>query len=126
MTGASVTVIGADRVAATMHAFADDLRDLADTHERAGALLARAAAAGVRRRTGRLASSIAVTVTGTGPVISAGNAGVRYAGVIEGGWRAHGIEPQHYMSRAMRGELDGIVGTYVDAINQAAKQIKGA
>jgi hypothetical protein len=123
---ARVTVIGADRVASTMSAFADDLRDLADAHARAGALLARAAAANVRRRTGRLAGSIAVTVTADGPIITAGNSGVRYAGVIEGGWRAHGIEPQTYMGRAIRSQADDVVTTYADEIDRAARQIKGA
>jgi hypothetical protein len=126
MSAATVKVIGADRVAATMHDFADDLRDLSDAHDRAGALLVRAAQAGVRRRSGALGASIVATVTATGPTVTAGNSGVRYAGPIEGGWRAHGIEPQKYMSGALKSQHDGVIETYIDAVDKAAQQIKGA
>ena len=126
MTGARVTVVGADRVEATMHAFADDLRDLGDAHARAGALLARTAAGNVRRRTGAMAASINVQVSAQGPVITVGNSGVKYAGPIEGGWRAHGIEPQRFISRALDSESDRVVDTYVDAVDKAARQIRGA
>jgi len=126
MTPAAVTVIGADTVERTMHDFADALRDLAEPGRRAGAEVATAAAQNVRRRTGRLSGSIAVTVTADGPVITAGNAGVRYAGPIEGGWRAHGIEPQRYMARALESRSGAVVNHYADYVDKSARTIKGA
>lgn len=126
MTAASVTVVGADTVARTMHDFADDLRDLSVPNRRAGAEVATAAAQNVRRRTGRLAGSITATVTPDGPTITAGNAGVRYAGPIEGGWRRRNIMPQHYMRNAVQSRADAVVGHYADHVDHAARQIKGA
>lgn len=126
MTGARVTVVGADRVEATMHEFADELRDLGDAHARAGALIARTAAGNVRRRTGALAASIDVRVSAQGPTITAGAGGVRYAGPIEGGWRAHGIEPQRFMRRALDTESGRVVETYVQEIDKQAHKIRGA
>lgn len=124
--GASVTVIGADRVASTLHELADDLRHLDPAHHAAGNLIARQAAANVRRRTGALAASIAVTVGRDGPTVTAGNGGVRYAGPIEGGWRRHGIEPQRYMGRALTERRPDVVEEYVDAVTRAASHVKGA
>ena len=126
MTSAAVTVGGADQVARPLHPFADDKRDLAVPHRQAGGEIVTAAAQNVRRRTGRLAGSITATVGPDGPIITAGNAGVRYAGPIEGGWRRHGIEPQRYMSRALTGRADAVVNHYVDHIGKAARQVKGA
>lgn len=121
-----VAVEGADTVGRTMSDFADALRDLSVPHRRAGGEIATAAAQNVRRRTGRLAGSITVTVSADGPVITAGNGGVKYAGVIEGGWARHNIEPQHYMSRALESRAGAAVDQYVDYIGREARKIKGA
>lgn len=126
MTAAAVTVVGADQVARTLAGFADDLRDLSVPHRQAGAEIVTAAAQNVRRRTGALANSIVATVGPNGPTITAGNAGVKYAGPIEGGWRRHHIAPQRYMGRALTGRADAVVDHYVDHVAKAARQIKGA
>lgn len=125
MSGA-VTVVGADTVQRTMHGLADDIRDLAVPNRRAGAEIVTAAAGNVHRVTGRLAGSIVATVTGAGPVITAGNAGVPYAGPIEGGWRRRHITPQRYMARALASRADAAVGHYTEHVTRAARQVKGA
>lgn len=125
MAGA-VTVVGADRLARTFHEMADELRHLDDTHRRAGAELATAAAQNVHRVTGALAGSIKVTVTRDGPAVSAGNAQVRYAGPIEGGWRRRHITPQRYMGRALDSRSGAVIDEYERAVVHAARQVKGA
>lgn len=122
----AVTVVGADTVDRTLQAMADDIRDLSVPNRQAGAEIVTAAGQNVHRVTGRLASSIVATVTADGPVITAGNAGVRYAGPIEGGWRRRNIRPQRYMARAVESRADKVIDHYVDHVAKAARQVKGA
>jgi len=122
----AVVVVGADRLERTLQGLADDLRDLAGAHRRAGAELATTAAQNVHRVTGRLAGSITVTVGRDGPTITAGSSAVKYAGPIEGGWRRRGITPQRFMGRALAARTDDVIDEYVTAVTAATRQVKGA
>lgn len=52
------------------------------------------------KRTGRLAGNIRGNRARNKAVVSAGGVAVPYAGPINYGWRAHGIEPAGFMQKA--------------------------
>lgn len=118
----TVTVVGADRLARTLHAAADDLRDLSAAHRAAGDEVLRNTRLRARRRTGRLAASFTVTVADDGASVGSS---LVYAGVQEYGWRRRNISPSY----ALRGGLDAsvnAVGTiYLDAVEDAIGKVKG-
>ena len=119
----SVKVRGADEVARTLRAAADDLRNLDAVNREAGALVARTAQRGAPRRTGRLAASITVTA---GPERVAVATGVVYAGVQEGGWARRGIRGRHYMRTGLQANQDAVLALYERAAAAAAAQVRGA
>lgn len=61
--GTSVTVTGADQIAAAMRGLADDLTDFGDVNRQAAAALAAAASRRAPRRSGRLAGSFRPAAT---------------------------------------------------------------
>lgn len=120
----SVKVRGADEVARTLRAAADDLRALDAVNREAGALVARTAQRGAPRRTGRLASSITVSA---GPDrVAVATVGVVYAGVQEGGWARRGISGRHYMRTGLQANQDAVLALYERAAAAAADQVRGA
>lgn len=52
------------------------------------------------RRTGRLAGDVRGSRARNKAVVSAGRSAVPYAGAINYGWTAHGIQPAYFMQRA--------------------------
>lgn len=76
---------------------ADSLDDR-ETHEPAGQVALDRALGRVPRVSGDLADTIALEVRQDGSELIAGSPAVPYAGVIEYGWGAHGIEAQHYLA----------------------------
>lgn len=118
----SVKVRGADAVARTLRAAADDLRHLDAVNRAAGDLVARTAQRGAPHRTGALAASIRVT---PGPDRAAITTGVVYAGVQEGGWARRGIRGRHYMRTAVQAQQDAIVRLYEQAAAAATDRVRG-
>jgi hypothetical protein len=77
------------------------IRSVADVRPAARAVAVHAvvvARSKVPRRTGRLSGSIRADVGRNYSAVRAGNRSVPYAGVIERGWRRHGIEPDSYLA----------------------------
>lgn len=126
-SGKRVTVRGADRVAETLHGFAEDLADLDDVDARAAGVVVKSAQSYARRKTGRMAASIRPQVTAAGATVTAG-VGISspYPAVQEMGSRRRHITANRYMARAAETQERPVVDLYVAAIEKAAKQIEGA
>lgn len=77
----------------------EDLKDAFSEIARQGAVLASRYAP---KRTGRLAADVRGNRSYSRAVIAAGRVSVPYAGPINYGWAAHGIEPSGFMQRADR------------------------
>lgn len=97
-----VRVDGVPAVVAALRAIGVEVEDLKDGFSeiaRQGAVLASRYAP---KRTGRLAADVRGNRSRSKATITAGRVSVPYAGVINYGWRAHGIEPAGFMQRADR------------------------
>ena len=82
---------------------------------------ARLAAQYAPRRSGRLAGDIRGNRAKSKAVITAGRSSVPYAGPINYGWAAHGIEPSGFMQRADMALQPYSVDRLVDEINKAIR-----
>jgi HK97 gp10 family phage protein len=123
--GQGGTVHGADNVARTMRALADDVADLpAAVGPDAGSVIVRAAQGYAPRRTGLLRSSIQSVTSATGTVVTAG-VGITYAGVQEYGSKRRHIPAKLFMRRAYETQQRNIIDKYETAVNQAVDQVKG-
>lgn len=122
MTGGTVELVGGEQFARTMHTLADDLQRLDAAHRAAGAEVAAAAAGRARRRTGALAASFGPTVAAGGVTISSP---LRYAGVQEFGWAAHGITPSLALTSALADSAPAVESIYSAAVTAAVGQVRG-
>lgn len=111
MTEQVAKVRGADRLARTMHAAADDLETMDRGLEAYGRVLARAAQDRAPVRTGRLRDSIALR----GRAVSAT---VRYAAAQEA--------RRHYMARAVTATAADADQVFTRAAADITDKIKGA
>lgn len=119
--GLTVQVRGADTLARTAAAAADDLRDLAQVNRAAASAVA--SAARPPRRTGRLAASIGVQdVSATEATVGTS---IVYGAVIEYGWPAHGIEARYYLADAADASWQTVQNLYADAVDDAIRHVKG-
>jgi hypothetical protein len=89
-----------------------ELRDLSDTNREVAGAIVRAARP--PRRTGRLAGSL---YAAAGPDYAVAASDLVYAGVIHGGWRAHGIEPQPFLSDAADRVEPRVLDLYTDRLD---------
>lgn len=92
--GQSVEVIGADRLARTMRAAADDLARLERAGQSAARLVETRARGTAPKRTGRLASSLHSEVDGDTARV---RSDVVYAGVIHYGWSTRNIRAHPFL-----------------------------
>lgn len=126
-SGDRIRVRGADRVAATLHEFADDIGDLAATDARAAGIVVKAAQSYARRQTGRMAASITPEVTSAGATVTAGvGIGSPYPAVQEYGSTRRHITANRYMARAAETQEKPVIDLYDAAIDKAADKVKGA
>lgn len=129
----AVTVEGADRLAATLHAAADDLENLQSAHGDVAQLVLDRARSRVPIRSGRLAGSGRPDSTATESVVSFGGGGVRYAVPIHWGTGPRvGLRGPHNI-RATRFALSAAEETqprwenrYLDEIQTILSKVKGA
>lgn len=113
---AGITADGAAETAAKLDQLGDQLAELPGGDKLAAELEATARGA-APIRTGRLAGTIRATVAGASVTLRAG-AGLPYAGPIEGGWRAHNIEPAHFVRGALEMQQGGRAERTVDVAIQ--------
>ena len=117
----TVKVDGADTFARTARRAAAELRDLSDANAKIAAGIARAA--NPPRRSGRLAASLTPSATASDAEVSSS---LVYAGVIEGGWYAHGIEATRFLETAATGQQSPALDAYMAAVNDALAGVRGA
>jgi len=121
--GPSVTVVGEKRLAATMHAAAADLRDMAETNAKAGRFLTNRARARAPRRSGRLAGSGRGRGTRNEALVEFT---APYAGPIHFGWPARHIAAQPFAAQALESGTAPVLGLYESELVSIVNKIKGA
>jgi HK97 gp10 family phage protein len=117
----TTTVVGADRLAATLRGAADDIRDLSAAQQSAGRLVEQRSRSGAPVRTGALARSIRSSTTGAEVHVTSP---LRYAGVQEYGSNHTPAHP--YMRPALSYSTPIIVGLYEADVQRALAKVKGA
>src|SRR5688500_18024830 len=102
MPGRHVTirVDGLNAVVRSLLAMGLEVEDLKDAFSEIARFGAVVASRHAPRRTGRLASDIRGNRARSKAVVTAGRVSVPYAGPINYGWAAHGIEPSGFMQKA--------------------------
>lgn len=99
------------------------LKDLKDTHQAAGELVASAARTFVPHVSGRLHDTIRTDRRAAGASVLAGRARVPYAGPIHFGWPSRGIEAQPFLYAAIELRRDEVAAQYVKAIDGLVRQL---
>lgn len=117
----TVTVEGADRLAATMRAAAGELADMGAVHAAVGSMIA--GRVSPPRLTGRLAGSIRSSSTPRDVVVGSN---LVYAPVHEYGWPAHNIRARRYLASAFAGSINTALDQYGQAVADAVRKVKGA
>lgn len=120
---ASVKVVGARRLRATMKAAGVDLTQMSEAHQKVGQIVISAAAPLTPRQTGRLAGSLKASRTRASAIV---RSNLVYAGVQEYGWPAHGIEASAMVRTGASRSEPVWLTAYRAAIDRALKQVKGA
>jgi phage gpG-like protein len=95
---------------------------MSSTNSAVGALVARNAAAGAPRRTGRLAASVRSSATNDRADITSS---VVYAGVIHWGWPAHNIRSNPFATRAASATEPAWVDMYADQLDRILEGVRG-
>lgn len=95
-----VRVTGLNQTVRALQELGLEVDDLKDAFAGIAAEGAKKAAEFAPQRTGRLAASIRGNRAKSKAVVAAGKAKVPYAGAINYGWRARGIEPSRFMQKA--------------------------
>lgn len=93
-------VEGLNQVVRALQQLGLDVDDLKGAFSKIAAEGAQVAAAYAPKRTGRLAGDIRGNRAKSKAVIAAGRSSVPYAGPINYGWAARGIEPSGFMQKA--------------------------
>ena len=124
MTEPKAKIVGADRVAETLHAAGGKLGDLTSAGGKVGELVAAAARAAAPRLTGALAAS---TQGFTDGKTTAGvSSDLVYAPVIHNGWSGHNIDSNPYITRAFESTEDQWLKVYRGQVDDIAGTVKGA
>lgn len=126
MPGPELRVEGAANLRRTLRAATGNLDDLKDANARAGAMVAQWASVRAPRRTGALGASVRSGRQAKAAVISAGNASVRYAGVIHYGWPARHITPQPWISESAQETQPSWLPIYLDDVQNILNTVQGA
>jgi HK97 gp10 family phage protein len=117
--GVRVEVLGADTLARTLSSAARELQQMTPVNRQAGDILARNAASGAPRRTGRLAGSIRVTANAEGAEVTAG---APYAPFQEFGTRY--VRATYFLSQAAARD-DQVVDVYDRAVDKIISSVRG-
>lgn len=119
----SVQIVGARRLRATMKRAGVDLGQMSAAHQQVGSIVIAASSPLAPRKSGRLATSLKATRTRASAVVKSN---VIYAGVQEYGWPARNIAASAFVRGGAKNSEPVWLSTYLDAINKALKQVKGA
>lgn len=126
MTDTGVRVEGARELRASLRKAGADLADLKAVNASVASMVASAAMAAAPRRTGRLAASVRGNRAVSTARISAGTAGIPYAGAIHWGWPSRNIEAQPFIADTAAALEDQWVKLYETGIADVINKIDGA
>ena len=127
MTEAGVRVEGARELRKSLKAAGVEMADLKAVNANVAAMVASAAsAAAPRGASGRLAASVRGNKAVGTARISAGTAGVPYAGPIHWGWPARNIEPQPFIADTALALQDQWISLYEAGIAEVLAKVEGA
>ena len=115
-------VTGLNQVVRALLAVGVEVDDLKDAFSTIAAEGARIAAGHAPVRTGRLAGDIRGNRAKSKAVVTAGRVSVPYAGPINYGWAARGIEPSGFMQKADKELGPKALRRLEDEINAAIKR----
>lgn len=108
----TVSVKGLREVTRSLQQYAGAVDDLKDANAKIGSKVAQTAIATTPKLTGRLASTVKSNRAQRRVQLKAGGARVPYAGVIEYGYPARGIEAQPFLRRAIWTDRQYVVQQY--------------
>lgn len=119
---AQTELVGAARFHATMAKASADLAHLERAATATGRLIDQRAGGAAPKRTGRLASSLVASASGSDARVSSG---LVYAGVQHYGWAAHGITAHPFLVPAAEASTPLWRQFYVADVNRALDQVHG-
>jgi hypothetical protein len=120
-----VRVEGARELRASLDHASAELGDLSDTHAEVAARWAAAARAAAPVVSGRLRATVRAEHAATAAVVTAGGAGVPYAGPIHWGWPARNIAPSEFITGTAETMAPTWTDTYQSAVGRIVDRIHG-
>lgn len=126
MPRATVEVVGARQLRASLKRAGDDLQDFTETHRVVGRFVGTQAVLRAPKVTGTLAGSMRPGAAKTQAVVRFGSAGVPYAGVIHWGWPGHNIAPNPFASTAAEETESVWLPWYMRRVDEIVSRVKGA
>lgn len=108
----TVSVKGLREVTRSLNQYAGAVDDLKEANAKIGSKVAQTAIATTPKLTGRLASTVKSNRAQRKVQLKAGGARVPYAGVIEYGYPARGIEAQPFLRRAIWTDRQYVIQQY--------------
>lgn len=118
-----VRVVGAERLAATLHLAAVRIQDQSKPGQRAAALVASRGRSGAPSRSGRLRASVASNTDRTTAEVTSGLA---YSARTHWGYRAYQQAPQPFLADPAHAMEPTWVGYYQAEAERLLQQVKGA
>jgi len=119
---AAINTTGIKELEKSLTSLGFDFAELSKANLEIGKIVANRAATLAPKRTGKLANSIKPKPDKTKVRISAGGAGVPYAGVIEYGWAKRNIKKQSYIMKAAGQLKNEIIEKYKNNIDDLIKK----
>jgi len=122
---ATIEVVGARELRATLKRAGDDLQDFKTAHSEVGRLVGSSAQIRAPKRTGTLAASMRAGAGATSATVKFGSTSVPYAGVIHWGWSAHNIAANPFASEAAEETEPVWLPVYQRRIDQILARVQG-
>ena len=122
--GVKIEVTGLKEIRAAIRQAEPELRkEFKDVYRNAALAVAGRAYQLAPKYTGNLADSIRPIATLTSASVSAGSASVEYAGPIHWGWPKRNIQPQPFISQALKQQWEPITTYFNQAIDRVGAKI---
>lgn len=122
---ATIEVLGARELRASLKRAGDDLGDFAVTHRAVGQYVGTQAQLRAPKVSGALASSMRAGAAKTQATVKFGGASVPYAGVIHWGWAGHSIAANPFASTAAE-DTEGVwLPWYMRRVELIVARVKG-
>ena len=119
---AGVTVTGVKETEQALNNFVKDFKDSQSLNKEIGSIISKQASALAPRKSGALAKSVSYEATASTASITAGNETVKYAPIIEYGWRQGNRNAQPFINPAIKQNMGLIVNKYEEEIKQVIQK----